>query len=116
MKKKLVKKLALASYVNGVLSEKNVMRIANHLTRSELKAYIKALKQEEQKKTVIVTVPNEKFFLDKKELQEIFTDKHIQIASNSDLLLGIRIQDNDTIYDGNLQSNLEDLVQYINEV
>lgn len=116
MQRKFLKDLVMASYVEGLLNEKNVKRIADHLTRSELKEYIKALKFEEQKRTVIVTVPNEKAMPEQKELAEIFTGKNIIYTTDSDLILGMRIQDNDTIYDGNLKNSLQDLVNYVNNI
>ncbi len=107
------KDLVAASYTNNGLHEKTVLTIADHLSRSELKMYVKALKRAEKALTVIVdsaSTPSEAL---KIKLAEAFSDKTIHYQTDPSLLLGVRITDNDIVYDANLKSTLGKLVTEI---
>jgi F0F1-type ATP synthase delta subunit len=115
MTRKIIKKLVLASYTNNNLDSKKVDKIAKLLNRQELKAYIKAIKNYEKGKSVTLLTPdsaNNK--TDVNELKKLFPDKKILLEQDKSLLAGIRIIDNDTIYDFNLKNTLQNLVSYIN--
>lgn len=115
MTKKIIKKLALASYTNNKLDAKKVDRIVKHLNRQELKTYLKAIKNYESQTSVTLLTPGSA----KKgeylsELKQLFPDKKIIFDRDDSLIAGIRIVDNDTIYDFNLKNTLQNLVSYIN--
>lgn len=115
MTRKIIKKLVIASYTNNNLDSKKVDKIVGLLNRKELKAYIKAIKNYESAKSVTLVTPdltNDKSYAD--ELKKLFPDKKILFAKDKSLLAGIRIIDNDTIYDFNLENTLQNLVSYIN--
>lgn len=116
MQKKIVKRLVSASYVkNNQLDEGKVNRIASLLTRRELKAYIKALKTYEKQQTVLI---ESSFPLsDKQEhmLKEQFSSKKIVLEGNPDLLFGIKVTENDLVYDMNMRKTLEMLEKYVEE-
>jgi hypothetical protein len=116
MTKKIINKLALASYTNNKLDSKKVNKIVKHLKRKELKAYIKFIKNYEKSRSVVLLTPasskNTNYI---KELKKIFPDKKILLERDDSLIAGIRIIDNDTIYDFNIKNTLQNLVSYINQ-
>ncbi len=116
MTKRLIKKLALASYSNGRLDSKKVNRIVKLLNRGELKVYIKAIRNYESARTIILLTPraliNDGFV---SEIKKIFPEKRIVLKQDDSLIAGIRIIDNDTIYDFNIENTLKNLVSYINQ-
>ncbi len=114
MNKKILKRLVLASYVSKKLDSATVNKIADLLPRRDLKEYIKALKSEELKKTVTVTSPFVSQWY-KKEFEAVFPNKEIIFEHDQTLLLGIRITDNDTVYDLSLQHKLEKIQEYLEE-
>jgi len=118
MTKKYIKKIALASYTKNELDSKKVKRIAGLLTRNSLKQYIKELKLLENKKTITILTPafSKKTQDDiKKKFAKIFVDKKIIIDSDSSLILGVKVIDNDLIYDLSLKNTLDNLNMHINE-
>lgn len=116
MKKKLLKKVITASYNNkNELDEDRVTSIATHLTRKDIKEYIRALKQLEKRKQLVVDtsfVPTAK---QEEILRERFPGKDVIFHVNSDLLFGIKITDNDIVYDMNLQRTLDAIEDYIEQ-
>jgi len=118
MTKKQIKKIALASYTKNELDSKKVKRISQLLTRNSLKQYIKELKLLENQKTIIILTPsfnkNSQSKL-KSKFAKIFTDKKIIIEDDPSLLLGVKVIDNDLIYDLSLKNTLDNLNIHINE-
>lgn len=115
MTTKQIKNLAVASYNGKLLDVKNVTRIAKMLSRGELKRYIKFLKALERSKTVKVIMSDLKSkSLLIKELKNKFPNKKIEFSEDKSLIAGLKIIDNDNIYDFNLANTLENLVSYIN--
>ena len=116
MTKKIIKKLALSSYTGENLDGKKVNRIIKHLGRLDLKTYIKAIKNFENSRTVTLLSPitSSKTRLTK-EMKKIFPDKKIVIEKDGNLIAGVRIIDNDTIYDFNVKNTLENLVSYVSQ-
>ena len=116
MKKKVLKKIVAASYnQKEMLDELSVDSIASHLSRKELKEYIRALKQLEQKKRIIVDtsfVPTE---AQKELFREQFSGKDVVFQVNQELLLGVKITDNDIVYDMNLKRTLDALEDFIDQ-
>ena len=116
MIKRDVKKFVLASYTKDQLDEKKVKRITLMLSRSNLKQYIKYLKTYEKQNTVTIVVPNEKF-LGKNELERMFkgvlNGKKIKIEIDPSLIVGVRIIDNDSIYEYSLKNTLEKIGTHV---
>ncbi len=115
MDKKLLQKLVETSYTNGKLDAQKANAIADKLDRSNLKEYIKGLKEKERKVTVVVDIPSNNQESYKQELTRLFPDKKIIMRTDPSLILGIRITDNDTVYDLNLQSTLSKMSAYVEE-
>jgi F0F1-type ATP synthase delta subunit len=115
MSNKFIKSLALASYTKELLDEVKIGRIVKKLTRLELKTYIKALKTVEKQKNVYVYLANTADKLITGQLNKLFPDKKIVIKEDKSLIAGIRIVDNDRVYEHNIKNNLNNLVNFINQ-
>lgn len=113
MTKKYITQLVLASYKKNNLDEDTVEKIANLLTKTELKEYVRELKSSERKKTVVVVLPympNEK---DQKKITGGFPNKKIMYMIDSTLMVGIRLIDNDLISEYNLKNTLDEMEKHV---
>jgi hypothetical protein len=112
MTKRLLKELVLASYNKDELDLKKVNEFVSHLSRNELKMYIRALKAYERKITVMVEIPSEK-----KEqyaqLQSLFPNKKIVYKVDPSLILGVRVISDDIVYEMNLKNSFQRMLQVI---
>lgn len=115
MNKKLLKQLLLISYKNGELDSQTVAKISEKLDRTQLKQYIKALKNAEKLRNVYVETP----FAQNKSIMEsvksLFPDKKMQNLKNSSLIVGAKISYNDDIVEVSLKNNLDQIVKNIAE-
>lgn len=111
-----IKTLAKGSFKGENLDPKMVLKITKLLTRNDLKLYVKALKSEERKRRVTVFLPNIKLS-DKQVLQKkiakLFPNKKIEFSIDPSLLVGLKIVDDDMIYEYNLKNTLESLSNYL---
>lgn len=112
---KLIRDLVEASYKNGILDAQIVEAISDKLSYKELKNYINALKLSEKKRTLIIETPSKDTKLDEAELEKTFGKKTVVYVQKPELLAGVRIIDNDTVYNMNLKNNLERLAAYAAE-
>lgn len=110
---KQVAKLAEISYSENKLDETRVNRIIKHLSKNELREYLKALKRLEKKHYVIIEFAYELSEQDKNKFEKLYPDKKIIFAKNSELLLGIRITEDDKVYNLNMKRALEQVSSYI---
>ncbi len=113
MKKKQLKLITNISYSENILNLDVVEKIVNLLKRKDLKQYIRALKMREKESSIVIDTPlpltdEERLFLEK-----IFVGKRIENRINPELLLGIRVTNNDNIYDVSLKSKLENIISYL---
>lgn len=116
MTKKQIKKLANLSYNKNNLNINYVDKIVKILSRSELKTYIKAIKNIENNKTITLITSDIKNQANiGNEVKKLFPDKKIIIKEDKSMISGIRLINKDTIYDFNLKNTLENLVSYINQ-
>ncbi len=118
MVKKYVKQLALASYTKNELDSKKVKKIVGFLNKNNLKQYIKELKLLENRKTITILSPsfNKKTEeVIKKQFAKAFPDKKIIVNSDPSLILGVKVIENDLIYDLSLRNTLDNLSIYINQ-
>jgi len=107
---KKLKILVAESYKNDVLDSNKIYGIADLLTRSELKQYIGALKDHENKKNVIVLTS---FCLKDKRFEKLFPNKKIVYKKDPSLMLGVKVVDNDNVYQFNLKNALDNIISYI---
>src|SRR5262245_38133878 len=113
--KKQIKLLASQSYKNNKLDPKIVESIADKLNRQSLKQYIRLLKQEENKKQVIVTSPKSLTESDKKRLQSQFPNKKIIYILDPEMMGGIRIVDKDTEFESSINQTFNDIIRFLND-
>jgi F0F1-type ATP synthase delta subunit len=118
MTKRQIKLLAKASYLNNELDGTRSTKIANRLTREELKNYLRALKSIEKQRTVTVIVPdisvNNKRDIEKR-FTNLFKDKKIVMETDSELLVGLKIINNDLVYELSLQNTFDKINDYLLE-
>lgn len=116
MKKALLKQLLDVSYdEQGILIQNKVVAIADHLKRKDLKSYIKALKTNEAKTTVVIETSSQKKNLVDTAVRKLFPNKKIRYIHSPDLLLGIKVTDNDMVYEANLSHSFNALLNNIRE-
>lgn len=116
MNKKVIKKLAEESYSKNTLDSGKITKIAKKLKRSDLKVYIKNLKDIEAQKTVMITVPNEDGLREiKTHFSKLYPDKKIVFNIDTTLLTGIKVVDYDNVYELSLKSLLENSVRTTND-
>ncbi|MCL4418554.1 F0F1 ATP synthase subunit delta [Patescibacteria group bacterium] len=112
--------LAKRSFTKNNIDYKKVKSITRLLKRSELKKYIKILKSIEKKNTVYFSLPVEskdKISKDTLEyLKKIFPQKNIEYVFDPSLMAGIRILDNDLVYDFSIKNSLKNLVSHIKQL
>ncbi len=116
MTKKQIKNLVVASYNRNMLDAKKVKRIVNLLSRADLKEYIKGIKAFEDSKKLTIFAPSlSTAKVLKQQLAKLFPNKTIVDREDRTLLAGVKIIDNDDVYDFNLRNNLQNLVLYISQ-
>jgi hypothetical protein len=49
------------------------------------------------------------------QFKEIFPDKKLFVEKDPDLILGVKVTDNDNVYEFNLRNTLEKMVEYIEQ-
>ena len=116
MNQKRIKELVLSSYSNNILDNKKVEKISGLLPRSELKKYIKALKNKEERKKIHIAVPKASIYNKTKQIFiDIFPDKEIYVTEDRLLMLGAKIKYADMVYDFSLGKRLDDFLDFIDE-
>lgn len=113
MDKKIIKRLAIASYKDNKLDEDNVNRIAVNLNRRELRGYIKALRDLQNKYTVYVDYASHLEDNYKREIVGLFPNKSVIFREDKDLVLGIKITENDIVSNINLSNSLSQITAYV---
>lgn len=114
MTKRLLQQLVLASYKNNTLSPKAVEEISDHLDKKDLKAYIRALKLMEQQKRVYIALPKANLYnTSKKALENLFPEKELVFEEDPTLLLGMRVVDNDMVYETSLKDRLNSILDEV---
>ena len=113
MNKKKIDKLVLASYSNNVLNKRSVNKIVTLLSKLDLKKYINGLKLTEKKRSLIVLSPINN--LDLKKFEKLFPNKKIVFKQDPSLLLGMRITDNDIVYEFTLRNSFDKIQNYIEQ-
>lgn len=113
--KKQIKKLVLHSYKNNQLDAKIVGAIADRMNRQSLKQYINLLRQEENKKQVIITSPKSLSASDMQKLKGQFPGKKFIYIIDPEMISGIRIVDKDTEYETSLSQTFNDIIRFLND-
>lgn len=116
MTKKQIKKLASFSFIRNNLDSEKVNNIARFLKRSDLREYLRALKSIESRRKVVVLIPNLSQ-LKKSNLQKtfgkIFPGKKILYEEDLSLIAGVRVINNDQVFEFSLKNTLENLDTFL---
>jgi len=118
MTKKQIKLLADASYLKENLDYSKTRRIAGRLIREDLKKYLRMLKNIEKQKMVTIVVPNMKLSEKKdieKKFKNIFKEKNISMEIDSSLIVGLKIINDDLIYELSLDNTFNRINNYLME-
>lgn len=113
MYKKLIAQLVENSYTNSKLDAQKVLSIAEKLSKRHLRIYIKLLKKHIAENTVNIETAFQVDEVTKAELEKIYTGKRIEYTQNKDLMLGIKVYENDIIYSKNLKDTLSGIKNYL---
>lgn len=116
MTKKQIKILVTASYTDRDLDQEKVNQITAKLKRHDLKGYIRALKLFEKQLTVVVTLPTMPEKKEQEKIKSLFPKKKITYIIDPDLLMGIKIVNNDVIHELSLKNTLENISEHLSEV
>lgn len=110
---KQIKFLSTKSFTRNDLDPKKVKIFTAKMKRKDLRNYIRAIKAIDEKNKITVIIPALKDFKknDIAILLKHYKDKKIIYQEDPNLLVGIKIIDNDLIYDFNLKNSLENLVE-----
>jgi hypothetical protein len=115
MNKQILAQLIEQCLTNKKLDNKKVEKIAQQLTRTQLKAYIDGLKRFVSKNTVVVESAGKLSAATREEFVKLFKDKDVVFRHNPELIVGTRIIDNDIIYELNLKDTLQHMKQYVTQ-
>lgn len=113
MDKKIINQLIERSLANNELNRDKILSIAAQLNRTQLKIYIDGLKKWVREHTVIIETAKDVSKDTKDEFKRQFSGKRVVFRSNPDLLLGVKVTDNDTVYEMDLKDSLEHVRNYL---
>src|ERR1700704_6218106 len=114
MSKKDIRKLAQATFIS--LDEAKILKIADRLSRKDLKEYIRQFKFIEKSNEIIVALPDiQSYNKSDNFFETLFAKKKIIYIEDASLILGARITDNDMVHDINLKSRLEEVTKSIEQ-
>lgn len=113
--KKLFKKLVAECLIENNLDEKKIEDISKSLSRKQLKMFINELKEQTKKSTIYIETAypltnKEAYF---KELENLFPNKKIEFRVDPSLILGVRIIDNDNVFDINMNNLLHKIGNHV---
>lgn len=111
-----IKKLAEQSFTYGNLNVKKIKKVITLLGKKQLKTYIKFIKKLENERLVWVFTPMDK--VEDKitgKIKGMFLNKKIKYVKDSSLIAGVRVVDNDMVYEFNLKDSLDNLITYLKQ-
>src|SRR3990167_7887065 len=113
MNKKKIDELIGASY--RYIDQKKVEKIASLLSIKDLKKYINGLKLGEKENTLIISSSSPLNNQDLKKIIKLFPYKKIILEKDPSLMLGMRIVDNDIVYDFTLKNSLHRILSFVEQ-
>ena len=111
-----IKKLAAQSFTNWDLDVKKIKRTMSLLNKKQLKTYIKFLKKLENERLVYLFTPMDR--VDDKtssKIKSMFPGKKVEYIKDPNLIVGIKIVDNDMVYEFNLKDSLDNIITYLKQ-
>lgn len=115
MTKAQIKIIAQKSFIRNQLDSKKVKFFTSKMKRRELRNYIRELKSIDSKNKITVVVPSIESFKksDISSLSEIYIGKKIVYQEDPSLMVGLKLIDNDLIYDFNLKNSFDNMIEEI---
>jgi F0F1-type ATP synthase delta subunit len=113
MNSKKIDKLVAVSYKGNYLDQTQVNKIASLISRSDLKKYINGLELAEKKKSLLILSPVNN--QDVARFQKLFPHKKIVLKKDPSLMLGIKVVDNDIVYEFTLRNSLDKILNHIEQ-
>lgn len=113
MNRKKINKLIAISYKDDRLDPGKVNKIAQLISKTDLKKYINGLKLTEMRRNLIVSSPIDSQSL--KKFQSLFPHKKIIFKKDPSLILGVQLTDNDIVYELTLKNSLEKILRHIEQ-
>jgi F0F1-type ATP synthase delta subunit len=113
MDKKQIQKLVEMSFVDNILNQESLNKVIEQLDGSELKEFLRLLTDYEKKSTVYIDHSFELTESNKKQFEDLFLKRKIVYRKNESLVFGIRITDNDMVYDLNMKNSLEQIKDFL---
>lgn len=110
---KQIKLLAVKSFTRNELDPKKTKFFSAKMKRKDLRNYIREIKAIDDKNKVTIVVPEMKN-LNKSNISVLlkhYKGKKIIYSEDPNLLVGIKVIDNDLIYDFNLKNSLESVLE-----
>jgi len=115
MTKKLLDEIVEISFKENALDEKMIMDIASKLKRRELKAYVRRLRNELSKRSVMIISPRSFSENAKNLFHQTFSDKIVTFETDPSYLLGVKIINGDMVYDQTLKGEFDHITQRMRE-
>lgn len=115
MKEKQLKQLVQQSFTNNRLDRNVVESIAGRLLRKDLKRYLRILKLYKQRMSVTIASSAFPTKAMQKKLASLFPNKDVRFVVDPSLVMGIKILDNDDLFEFNLKKTLNDLTTFISK-
>ncbi len=117
MNKTQIKNLALLSYKNNKIDIKRIEKIVKLLKKSELRQYIKYLKAIEKTKTIKAILPNKNNQKEcEKMLKKVYKGKNVDFDYDENMIIGLKIIDNDLIYEYNLKDTIDKISNHVKQL
>lgn len=113
MDSKKINYLVSQSYKEDSLDVNKVNAIAALINRSSLKKYLSALKRKEKTNSVVIVSPFDNG--EKEVFKKTFPNKKIVCRTDPSLITGVKIIDNDIVYELNLKNTLNSMIDHIQE-
>lgn len=115
MTKKQLKELLGKSYTKDKLDSEKVEMIANVLPRRDLKNYIRGIKTWEKRKNIVISLPYLPSEEEKRKLESLYPKKSLIYDIDPELLVGVRVNENDTIMDFSARNALNNLLEHLDQ-
>lgn len=115
MNSKKITQLADISFENNKLNTNIVEKITKKLNSKEFREYIKALKRVLAKTNVYIESASELDTKDKKSFEEIYKNKSLVFRTNPELIMGIRIIEDDMVYNLNIENSIIQIKDYLDK-
>lgn len=113
MTRKLIKELAQKSFFRNNLDAKRVKYFVSKMKRKEIRGYLRTIKTIDSRNTVRIIFPSLTKIKksDILRLSNFYKGRKIIVGEDPSLILGVRLIDNDLVYDFNLENSFENIIE-----